>query len=286
MAIAQGDYDRAEQLTKEIEPRITGSRTGMIQQRNILGNIALTRGRVRESLRYRAEARERQAQTGAAALAHLNAGLDSVLALAVVLEDQTGARAMLERALRRAPIDSVPALDRDYGFYLYVAAMLKDTIRAREWHAASRRLWEEAGKLTTRPSNEALDDANLALALGRLPDALRAVERAFAHPNDRPDGLAAELFTVLSRMPEPDSAIAAGERYLAINIVFRHQNDALVLAAARQRLGELYEAKGNVDKALENYTAFVELWKNADPELQPRVRDVKGRIERLQRRRG
>ena len=193
---------------------------------------------------------------------------------------------MLDRALRRAPVDSVPVLDRDYDFLLYVAAMLKDTVRAREWHAASRRLWEEAGKLTVRPSYEALADANLALAFGRLPEALSAVERAYAHPNDRPDGLAAELFTVLSRMQQPDSAIAAGEKYLAMKIVFRHQNDALVLAAARQRLGELYEAKGNVDKALENYTAFVELWKNADPELQPRVRDVRGRIERLQRRRG
>ena len=40
------------------------------------------------------------------------------------------------------------------------------------------------------------------------------------------------------------------------------------------------------DKALEHYSAFVELWKDADTELQPRVRDVRGRIERLQRRRG
>jgi hypothetical protein len=53
-----------------------------------------------------------------------------------------------------------------------------------------------------------------------------------------------------------------------------------------QRLGEMYEAKGAVDEALTHYGAFVELWKNADAELQPRVRDVRGRIERLQRRRG
>ena len=281
IAIAQGDYERGEQLAKEIEPRITGSRTGMIQQRNLLGNVALTRGRVRESLRFKAEARERQAQTGAPALAHLNAGLDSVLTQAVVLEDQAGARAMLERTLRRAPIDSVPVLDRDYSYYLFVAAMVKDTTRARAWHADSRRLWEQAGKLTVRPSYEALDDANLALARGQLPEALGAVERAYAHPNDRPDGLAAELFTVLSRMQQPDSAIAVGEKYLGINIVFRHQYDGFTLAGVRQRLGELYEAKGNVDKALEHYTAFVELWKDADPELQPRVAEVRRRISRL-----
>ena len=286
MALVQGDYDRGEQLAKEIEPRIIGSRTGMMQQRNVMGNIAMTRGRVREFLRVKADLRERQAQTGAGPLARLNAGLDSVLALAVVLDDQAGARAMLDRALRRAPIDSVPVLDRDYGLYLYVAAALKDTARAREWHAASRRVWETTGKLISRPSYEALDDANLALAFGRLPEALNAVDRATSLPNDRPDQLAASRFTVLERMQQTDSAIATGERYLATRIAFKHNSDALFLAGVRQRLGEMYEAKGNVDKALENYTAFVDLWKDADAELQPRVRDVRGRIERLQRRKG
>jgi hypothetical protein len=57
-------------------------------------------------------------------------------------------------------------------------------------------------------------------------------------------------------------------------------------AGILQRLGEMYEAKGDFDKTLTHYQAFVELWKDADPELQPRVRDVRGRIERLQRRRG
>lgn len=48
----------------------------------------------------------------------------------------------------------------------------------------------------------------------------------------------------------------------------------------------MYEGKGNVEKALEHYQAFVTLWKDADPELQPRVRDVQGRIARIQRGRG
>jgi hypothetical protein len=62
--------------------------------------------------------------------------------------------------------------------------------------------------------------------------------------------------------------------------------NAVAFPSVRQRLGELYEQKGNVEKALEHYSAFVELWKDADPELQPRVRDVRGRIQRLQRQGG
>ena len=38
---------------------------------------------------------------------------------------------------------------------------------------------------------------------------------------------------------------------------------------------------GNTVKAIENYRAFIELWKNADPELQPRVTDAKRRLARL-----
>jgi len=36
-------------------------------------------------------------------------------------------------------------------------------------------------------------------------------------------------------------------------------------------------------KAASRYTKFIELWKNADPELQPHVRPLKERLARLQR---
>jgi hypothetical protein len=41
-----------------------------------------------------------------------------------------------------------------------------------------------------------------------------------------------------------------------------------------KRLGELYEAKGQRDKALQHYRSFLALWKDADPELQPKVTDA------------
>ena len=48
-----------------------------------------------------------------------------------------------------------------------------------------------------------------------------------------------------------------------------------------KRLGELYEARGNREQAVEYYGRFVELWKDADPELQPLVRHVQQRMVRL-----
>jgi tetratricopeptide (TPR) repeat protein len=133
---------------------------------------------------------------------------------------------------------------------------------------------------------EAIDDANLAIAFGRLPDALASIDRSDRLPNERDDNIAILRFLILDRMQQVDSAIAAGERYLANTNNLRFQNDAYFLGGVQQRLGEMYEAKGNVDKALTHYQAFVDLWKDADPELQPRVRDVRARVERIQRRRG
>ncbi len=53
------------------------------------------------------------------------------------------------------------------------------------------------------------------------------------------------------------------------------------LGPAYKRLGELYEAQGDREKAVEYYDQFVELWAEADSELQPVVRDVRARIARL-----
>lgn len=40
-------------------------------------------------------------------------------------------------------------------------------------------------------------------------------------------------------------------------------------------------AKGDRQRAASHYTTFVDLWKKADPELQPQVNDVRKRLARL-----
>ena len=52
-------------------------------------------------------------------------------------------------------------------------------------------------------------------------------------------------------------------------------------ARAFRRLGELYEEKGQKQKALDYYGRFVDLWQKADPALQPQVREVKDRMAKL-----
>ncbi len=86
-------------------------------------------------------------------------------------------------------------------------------------------------------------------------------------------------------MGQVDSAIASMERSLAIPDPFANTASTWH-PRLLQELGELYEQKGDRAKALERYRSFVELWQNADPELQPRVREIRERIARLEQERG
>jgi len=79
-----------------------------------------------------------------------------------------------------------------------------------------------------------------------------------------------------------DSAIAELEEYVTSHYYGRMDDDPISLAGSLKRLGELYDAKGDREKAMSYLSRFVELWKNADPELQPLVADAKRRITKLQ----
>jgi hypothetical protein len=57
--------------------------------------------------------------------------------------------------------------------------------------------------------------------------------------------------------------------------------DAHELTQVHRQLGAIYEAQGARAKAVEQYTAFLDLWRDADPALQPQVKEVKDRLSRL-----
>ena len=80
---------------------------------------------------------------------------------------------------------------------------------------------------------------------------------------------------------KPDSALASYEKYFEANDTFRLWGDQYDLAPAHKRAGELYEAKEDVASAVKHYREFIELWKNADAELQPKVAEVRRKIARL-----
>jgi tetratricopeptide (TPR) repeat protein len=50
------------------------------------------------------------------------------------------------------------------------------------------------------------------------------------------------------------------------------------VAPAEQRLGRIFDARGAAGDAAVHYRRFIELWKGADPELQPMVEVVQRRL--------
>lgn len=97
-----------------------------------------------------------------------------------------------------------------------------------------------------------------------------------------PQCLLASLGLAFEKAGLPDSAIVYFEKGLV-----ETEASAPPISAASwiplsyRRLGDLYEQKGDTGKAVTYYTKFVNLWANADPDLQPRVADVRARLRRL-----
>ncbi len=91
----------------------------------------------------------------------------------------------------------------------------------------------------------------------------------------------AEAANAHDQAGRPDSAIALYERALNIPSIWGAAYEAIWYPHALRRLGELHESLGHREAAVEYYGMFVDLWKDADPELQPQVEDVRRRIARL-----
>jgi len=120
----------------------------------------------------------------------------------------------------------------------------------------------------------------LALAEGRPKDAVAAFVRGRSAPSCW-DCTAWEEGVAYERANQPDSAIASYERAVGPGTGFRQVANAWGLAPSLKRLGELSEERGDKARALDYYTRFVTLWKDADPVLQPTVREVRGRMAKL-----
>lgn len=78
-----------------------------------------------------------------------------------------------------------------------------------------------------------------------------------------------------------DSAIAVMQTYLSLPGLNKLITDRYVLAPTYESLGRLYEQRGDRGRAIESYQKFATLWRDADPDLQPRVIAARAKIAQL-----
>jgi tetratricopeptide (TPR) repeat protein len=242
---------------------------------------ALTRGRM-----ARAEERMNSAISFAQSR---NAGRDVInysvgLAIADVLIRRRPAEgtARISRALHRYPLDSLTPTDRPYSILAWFYA------DAGHPDEAERLLRDYAQAVPPKHRvqygrydyEQYAARGAIAVARNRLDEAIPFFRAYYDSSGCIVCGLF-EMAEVYDRLGQTDSALAILRRYVDTPGIGRVEDDPMNLAPTLKRLGELYEARGDRANALIYYGKFVDLWRDADPELQPAVRDVKSRIARL-----
>jgi tetratricopeptide (TPR) repeat protein len=186
----------------------------------------------------------------------------------------------------RYPLSSIHVLERPYLTLALFYAAADQPDRARTLLKA----YEADVEPALRRINEPMlrwTWGHVALADRRFPEAIAAFRAYLSSPaNCLPCGQAA-LALAYDRAGQADSAIAAYKRYVETpgsrlgDLSFL--DDETQLAPALRRLGELYQTRGDHDKAAGYYSRFVALWKHADPELRPAVTAVREELAHLDR---
>jgi tetratricopeptide (TPR) repeat protein len=277
LASARQDYATAERITRQLRDRQAASPVWREQTGHALATLELIQGHLAQAERYAREA------MAVAEERHLP---DHYLQTAAALgwidlmyrNRATDGLGELARALARHPLESVPTLDRPYVDLARLYAHGGRVDDAKRLLAAYEKL-VPAG-IRAGQSGRHAPEGDVALAEGRVPDALAAYQAWRAESGCEICGLFEEA-RVFDTSGRPDSAVARYERMVSTRTPYRLDLDSFVLAAAYKRLGELYEARHDRTKAIEAYSRLVDLWKTADTELQPVVRDIRARIARL-----
>jgi len=279
IAATERDYAASERYLRELQrdaqpsPGLQALTTEMLARASERsGKLAEAAQRIREEMALQqARGLPQEYVTAAAGLAELE----------ISYRDRPAeALGILSAALAKHPLDSMPALDRPLPRLAWVYA------RAGKVDVAKRlmRQYETEVPAGLRRGMwwRHWPEGYIARAEGRNADAIAAFRALYDEGGNCNICGLYELAGVYDTMGQPDSAIALYERAVSVPATMgRLLGDGPTLAPSLKRLGELYEAKGDRKKAAEYYGRFVELWKDADPELQAGVKEVRGRLARL-----
>ena len=205
----------------------------------------------------------------------------------VTLDQPSRAVKRLDAALAATPTATIAPSNRDYETIATVYARAGRVDRAKDVVAMRAREVRDTAQLRFEQAMMHRVAGEIALASNDPKTAIREFWKGDSLA-DGPASDQCEPCTMLSvarawdKAATPDSAIAYYEKFLAKGATFRlAQVDFYARTPAVRRLGELYEAKNDRSKAAHYYQQFVDLWKNADPELQPQVAEVRKRLARL-----
>jgi tetratricopeptide (TPR) repeat protein len=278
LAVVKGDYDGAEAQARQTIERSDLDDTVIASALRVLMRLAVLRGRLTEADRYARELLEVNSRQGLP-WEMLATVADVGLSDIEVGRHTADAVANVAAALAQYPLGDMDPLDRPYVRLARFYAGANQPERARALLAEFER--EVPAELRRDLEPQRYGALGLvALAEGKASEAIdefRRSDQGWCTVCALPD-----LARAYDLHAETDSAIATYERYLSTPSFFgRLVIDWLTLAPTYKRLGELYEQRGERQKAVEYYDRFIGLWEDADPELQPQVRETRERMATL-----
>ena len=282
VAANRRDWEAAEEFARRLRDESSDpSWAGMGAMQ--MGNVAAVGGHLAEADRLWQESTEKARVAefpfaSTALMQRFDIDLD-------VRGDTARAIRTLDEIRAAEPFEEMEPLNRPYLWF----ASWYARAGAREKSEAMTRAYEAEVPAAYRvgryvESNYQATEAYLHLSEGRPAEALDAFRRigpsncglcGFIGP--------AKAFEALGR---PDSAIALYEGFLETSDMQRAAWDNENLGPTLERLGTLYEERGNPDAAALYYARLVELWSDADAELQPRVAAARARLEAILKERG
>jgi tetratricopeptide (TPR) repeat protein len=279
---SSGDYRQAEARARALRQRLGQEPYWRQWTGGTLAALAALHGRVDEAADF-----VREAMTGAEDEGNTQVyyGWAAQIALYEIRYKGRPQRALeaMERALQRAPLDSVSPLDRPYLTLASVYALAGQPGRARQLLEE----YERAVEPRLREASALLDfshhrvSGELALAEGRVEEAIAYLRLEASRGLCVPCGLEA-LGRAYEASGQVDSAIAVYRRRTDLDHAQRFVLDAVELPLVYRRLGDLYADRGDRAQAREYYGRLLELWKDCDPDLRPVLDDVRRRLAEVQ----
>jgi serine/threonine-protein kinase len=187
--------------------------------------------------------------------------------------------AMTREALARHPVGALQGGDRPYTMLAEIAALTRHPEAVRAYRAG----WDSVTPPPARDSISLNYWAGFdALAGGQWDAAATAFGRVYTPGGCSPCG-GYQLAYALDQGGKHDSAAVVYATVVNAEMTdpTGRYDDQGWYPLALQRIGEQRQARGDTKGALDYLTRFTTLWNDADPDLQPRVKDARARIAEL-----
>lgn len=280
MAAAEFDYDAAQAATD----LLTRSGTTMARRWGLKDQAVIDQARGRLTLA------ERRWQDSRSSENPLDQAAWRAWTELQVRQQRVGAARIMDEALAAAGVIDTMDGGGERAFFYALAGRPEE---ARFWLAADRRADNSysSSPAPLRAAEDAWFEAALVYGEGRFSDAVRLLqqaERDFNSFNDQLGGreVSWDLARAFDGAGMADSAIARYELALEYGDYLEIHRQAREYPITLIRLAERYDERADLERAAGYYGRFVELWTDADPDLQPRVEAARARLEEIVRERG